>query len=265
MALLDQLAFDPARDTLWLVGDLVNRGPSSLEVLRFVKTLGDRAVTVLGNHDLNLLAIAAGQRNKRKRDTVDDVLGAPDRAELLSWLHHRPLVHHDARLGYTLVHAGLPPQWTIADAIGYAGEVQTVLRGPDYESFLGAMYGDKPDLWHEELTGAERLRFITNCLTRIRYCKPDGRLHMDETGAPGSQAAEAVPWFEVPGRASTGHAIVFGHWATLQTEERLNPKHRVYHLDTGCVWGGRLTALRLDDERYFSLPCHKQHALRASV
>lgn len=262
MALLEQVEFDSAHDTLWLVGDLVNRGPKSLEVLRFVKGLGDRAVAVLGNHDLNLLAIDAGKRRQRKRDTVDDVLDAPDRIELLSWLRHLPLVHHDARLGYTLVHAGLPPQWTIEAATKHAGEVQTVLRGPDYRSFLGNMYGNKPDMWSKELTGAERLRFITNSLTRIRYCTAGGRLNMAETGAPGSQPAGDLPWFEIPERASVARAIIFGHWATLQTEQRLNSKHGVYHLDTGCVWGGKLTALRLDDQRYFAFPSLNQYALR---
>lgn len=262
MALLESVRFDSNEDTLWFVGDLVNRGPQSLAVLRFVKALGERAVTVLGNHDLNLLAIDAGKRRERGRDTVREVLEAPDRDELLTWLRQLPLFHHDQALGYTLVHAGLPPQWTIDAASAYAVEVETALTGPDYQCFLGAMYGNQPDQWREGLTGLERLRFITNCLTRIRYCTLRGHLSMEHAGAPGTQPDEWMPWFEVPERASAGHKIVFGHWATLQTAHTLDPKHGVYHLDTGCVWGGALTALRLDDGCYVSLPCRKPHALR---
>lgn len=254
--LLDQVAFDPHRDRLWLVGDLVNRGPASLDVLRFVRALGESAVTVLGNHDLNLLAVAAGSRALRRKDTLKQVLDAPDRDELLDWLRHRPVLHTDAELGFTMVHAGLPPQWSVADAAKRAAELEAVLRGSRYKDFLANMYGDEPVRWKGKLKGWSRLRFITNCLTRLRYCDSEGRLSMTDKGPPGSQSKGMMPWFQVPDRRSRGERIVFGHWATLQTQKPLWPLHYVYHLDSGCVWGGCLTALRLDDLSYFREACN---------
>lgn len=253
--LLDQIAFDPSRDRLWLVGDLVNRGPHSLDALRFVKGMGESAVTVLGNHDLNLLAVAAGSRELRRKDTLRQILDAPDRDELLDWLRHRPLLHRDPALGFTMVHAGLPPQWSVDDAVERARELEAVMQGPRCKSFLANMYGDEPVRWKEKLKGWNRLRFITNCFTRLRYCDADGRLSMSDKGPPGSQSKGMMPWFEVPGRRSRGEKIVFGHWATLQTQKPLWPFHHAYHLDSGCVWGGYLTALRLDDVRYFRVDC----------
>ncbi|MDE2088418.1 MAG: symmetrical bis(5'-nucleosyl)-tetraphosphatase [Gammaproteobacteria bacterium] len=250
-ALLARIEFDPGRDRLWLVGDLVNRGPHSLRVLRFVKDLGERAVTVLGNHDLHLLATAYGCRPRRPKDTFNDVLEANDREELLDWLRRRPLLHHDAESGYTLIHAGLPPQWDLAQAQACAREVESSLRGPDCRALLENMYGDGPERWSDALTGWERLRFSINCFARLRYCDNQGRLNLEETGPPGSQPAPYRPWFAVPGRASADLNIVFGHWATLGPRVEKG----VFPLDTGCVWGGALTALRLDDRRWFSLPC----------
>ena len=240
--LLDTLHFDPGTDTLWFTGDLVNRGPLSLATLRFVKGLGEHAVTVLGNHDLHLLAVAHGHLRYHRKDNFHDVLEAPDRDELLNWLRHQPMLHHDDQLGYTMIHAGLPPQWDLAKAQACARELENVLQGQDYIAFLGQMYGNEPDQWSEALTDWDRLRFITNCFTRLRYCDDKGRLELEEKGAPGSQPAPYRPWFTVPGRASAALKLVFGHWSTLGSCNETN----VYPLDTGCLWGGQLTALRLD-------------------
>jgi bis(5'-nucleosyl)-tetraphosphatase (symmetrical) len=251
--LLAHIRFDARRDFLWLTGDLVNRGPGSLPCLRFVRELGERAVTVLGNHDLSLLATAAGFRALRADDTLNEILEAPDREELLHWLRHRPLLHTDHALGYTLVHAGLPPQWSIDDAAAYAGEVQAVLQSERHLELLANMYGNRPDCWSDTLEGFERWRFIINCFTRLRFCSPAGRLDLTVKGGPGSQPAGLLPWFQAPERRSRESRIVFGHWSTLGCVREQN----VYSLDTGCVWGGRLTAMRLDadDPEYFSVEC----------
>lgn len=253
--LLRQLRFQRGRDQLWCVGDLVNRGPRSLEVLRFVSSLGDDARIVLGNHELNLMAIAAGLRQLRPQDTVQDILGAPDGDDLIEWLAAQPLLVREPGVPYTMVHAGLAPQWDVADAAMLAGEVQAALRGNERRDFLANMYGNEPDRWVDALDGWQRLRFITNALTRIRYVDSDGRLNLTENGPPGSQPDSLAPWYESNKRRSYGEPIIFGHWASLQIEKKLDPVHRVYHLDTGCVWGRELTALRLDDERYFHVPC----------
>lgn len=241
--LLDLLNFDPVADTLWLVGDLVNRGPQSVEVLRLVRSLGQRAVTVLGNHDLTLLAVAAGQVKPKRKDTFHSVLDAPDGAALLDWLRHCPLLHHDAELGFTLVHAGLPPQWDLALAQGCAAEVEATLRGPHYAEFLGNMFGGEPRRWQEDLAGDDRLRFTVNALTRMRFCAADGALSFSEKGPPGSQKPGLLPWFLVPRRRNADLCIVFGHWAALGYYRAPG----LYALDSGCVWGNRLTAVRLDE------------------
>ena len=240
-ALLDVTGFSDA-DTLWLTGDLVNRGPKSLEVLRFVRDLGPRAITVLGNHDLHLLAYAEGYSKLHPDDTMQQVTAAPDGEELLWWLRHCPLLHHDEQLGFTMIHAGLPPQWDLATARACAGEVEIVLRGDGYRDYLANMYGNQPQCWSLQLEGWARLRFITNCLTRLRYCHSDGRLALKHKTALGTQPDDVVPWFDVAGRRSRGHHIVFGHWSTLETGSRED----VHALDGGCVWGGSLTAVRLD-------------------
>ena len=242
--LLDRLRFDPASDRLWFCGDLVNRGPDSLDALRFVRGLGETALTVLGNHDLHLLALAWDPaRSPRGKDTLHGVLAAPDREELLEWLRRRPLLHHDATLGWTLVHAGLPPQWGLAEAQAAAAELQGVLGGPGFGGFLGRMYGDGPDRWSPGLQGAGRLRFIVNAFTRMRYCRADGSLDLEEKGPPERAPPGLVPWFRLPGRRSRSLKLVFGHWSSLGYVAESG----VWGLDTGCVWGGRLTALRLDD------------------
>jgi bis(5'-nucleosyl)-tetraphosphatase (symmetrical) len=240
--LLEALRFDPAADRLWFTGDLVNRGPKSLETLRFVRSLGSAAVTVLGNHDLHLLAVAQGDSRAKRRDTFGDVLGAPDRDELLAWLRRQPLLHGEG--GFYLIHAGLPPQWTIEEAARHAAEVEACLSGEGAEEFFQRMYGDLPDLWTGSLDYWDRLRFATNCLTRMRYCGRDGRIDLKHKGAPGSQPASLPPWFAAPGRRSAGAKIVFGHWSTLG----FHVENGAYCLDTGCLWGGELTALRLDGD-----------------
>lgn len=241
---LDAVGFDPAQDLLWSVGDLVNRGPDSLSVLRFIHRLGDRAVCVLGNHDLHLLALAASHPKRKDAHSLQAVLEAPDREELLTWLRHRPLLHQDPHLGFVMIHAGLPPQWDLATAAACAIEVEAVLRGPDHVDFFTQMYGNQPACWDPSLSGMARWRFTTNCLTRLRFCEPDGSLSLKEKGPPGSQASGRVPWFEHPARRSREQRIVFGHWSTLGYQAREN----VWAIDTGCLWGGALTLLRIDTD-----------------
>ncbi|MDZ7750510.1 MAG: symmetrical bis(5'-nucleosyl)-tetraphosphatase [Gammaproteobacteria bacterium] len=254
LALLEAIRFDTAGDRLWFTGDLVNRGPHSLEVLRLVRDLGDAAVTVLGNHDLHLLAVAARPEHKpKKKDTLDAILQAPDRDELLDWLRHRPLIHRGH--GYTLVHAGLVPQWNVADAERLAAELHEVLRGTGHGEFLAHMYGDGPSRWNEDLTGWDRLRCITNVFTRLRYCDTHGRMDLAEKRPPTDVPPPLMPWYAVPGRASAGEPIIFGHWSTLALAPLPDPALRVHPLDMGCLWGGRLTALRLEDGRRFDFHC----------
>jgi bis(5'-nucleosyl)-tetraphosphatase (symmetrical) len=251
-ALLELIRFDPAADRLWFAGDLVNRGPASLETLRFVRDLGPNAVTVLGNHDIHLLALTHDIPLDKDDHTMDAILTAPDGPELVDWLSHRPLLHHDEALGYTLIHAGLPPQWDLHLARQCAHEVETVLRGSQRPEFLEEMYGNKPDRWSEKLKGWDRLRFIVNCFTRLRFCDNKGRLNLKIKGPPGTQPKGYYPWFELPHRASRNLRIIFGHWSALG--ERDDPG--VFPIDSACLWGGRLTALRIDTgpER-ISLPC----------
>lgn len=246
--LVDKLPFDPSRDELWFVGDLVNRGPDSLGVLRFVRELGPAARSLLGNHDLHLLALALGNAVPVADDDLAPILAAADGAELVDWLRHQPLAHHDPDLNTLMVHAGVIPGWTGADTLARAREVEAVLQSDDCGAFLTAMYGSRPDRWSEALAGQDRLRFIINCLTRIRFVRADESLDFDQKGPPGSQPPGLIPWFEIPGRASADSRIVFGHWSTLGFLQRPN----LIGLDTGVVWGGKLTAVRLDepDEPY---------------
>lgn len=250
--LLDRIAFDPARDRLWFCGDLVNRGPASLATLRFVRGLGDAAVTVLGNHDLHLLATAwADNRPRKKRDTFDDILVAPDRMELLEWLRRRPLLHHDPEVGFTMVHAGIPPQWDLQDARVAARELEAALGGDGFIGVLRQMYGDRPDRWSPTLEGIDRLRFTVNAFTRMRYLRPDGSLEFDNKGPVNPADETLTPWFCFPGRRSAGQPIVFGHWSTLGEVAHQG----AFSLDTGCVWGGQLTALQLNDRTRHSVAC----------
>jgi bis(5'-nucleosyl)-tetraphosphatase (symmetrical) len=248
-ALLSAFEFDAGRDRLWFVGDLVNRGPASLEVLRFVKGLGDRAIAVLGNHDLHLLCLSEGFARRRSDDTLDAVLAAPDRAGLLEWLRARPMLHAEGE--YILVHAGLLPQWDQTRARALAGEVESALRGPGYAEFLARLYGSDPDSWDEGLAGPDRTRVIVNAMTRMRFCTDAGVMDFRAKGGIGAAPPGYRAWFDVPGRRSSECTIVCGHWSALG----LRIDSRLLALDTGCVWGGSLSAVRLDDRRVFQVKC----------
>lgn len=254
LQLLEHIRFDKTRDKLWFTGDLVNRGPNSLEVLRFVKGLGESAITVLGNHDLHLIA-ASVHAQIRPKDTFQDVLAARDAYPLLQWLRGRPLAHAEGK--WLLVHAGVAAQWTVEETLACSKEIQEALQWPEIDVFLREkMYGDLPDRWSPSLKGFERLRFIINCFTRMRFCTAIGRTDFKHKGAP-SQAPELVPWFGVPGRRTAETMTLFGHWSLLGRVWW--PEHNVYGLDTGCVWGKSLTALRLDDRKLFSVPARQSY------
>src|SRR5450631_1103922 len=241
-ALLRALYFSPDRDRLWFVGDLVNRGPESLGALRRIRALGDAATVTLGNHDLHLLAVALGHARLRSDDTLDDILHAPDRERLLEWLITRPLLHEDPALNVGVLHAGLAPQWNMATARRCAREFETALRHAP-ERVFQQMYGDQPDRWEDSLAGAERLRFIVNCFTRLRYVDRQGRLALRAKGSPRKAQSHAlIPWFDAADARWHGPRLIFGHWSTLG----FFSNSQVTSLDTGCVWGGSLTALRLD-------------------
>ncbi len=237
--LLDAVRFNPAEDKLWLVGDLVNRGPHSLETLRFVKGLGEAAVSVLGNHDLHLIATVVSLGKTGKKDTLGPILRATDCDELVDWLRRQHLFYHDDH--YCMVHAGLPPQWNFEMTLSMAGEVEQAIAGDDYQRFFRSMYGNKPVLWQDDLSKTEKLRFAVNCFTRLRYCTTGGELDFHYKGPPGSQPPHLLPWFSVPGRKNRSMRIIFGHWSTLGYYDKDN----VYAIDTGCLWGGQLTALKL--------------------
>jgi bis(5'-nucleosyl)-tetraphosphatase (symmetrical) len=249
--LLAEIGFSPSRDRLHVLGDLVNRGPQSLETLRRLRSFGDAAVCLLGNHDLHLLAVAYGGRKLQRSDTLADVLDAPDRDAWIDWLRKRPLALHAH--GWLLVHAGVLPQWDAATALQRAQEVETVLRGADVGEFLHVMYGNEPVQWAPDLAGAERLRLIVNVLTRIRFCTADGTLDLATKEGAGAAPPGYFPWFDVPGRRSAGTPVAFGHWSTLGLVNRPD----LLALDTGCVWGGQLTAVRIDGEHreVIQVPC----------
>lgn len=250
LRLLDAIKFDEQTDRLWFVGDLVNRGPKSLETLRLVKSLAHCAITVLGNHDLHLLATAFRQRQPRKKDTLSAVLDAPDSDELLHWLRHRPLFHYNDE--FCLLHAGLPPQWDFAKTKKMALKAENILQGAEYLSFFKVMYGNKPHKWSSDLKSMDKIRFIINCFTRIRYCESNGYLDFKHNGEPGSQPSHLIPWFKVPKRKSADMNIIFGHWSTLGFYHG----HHCYAIDTGCLWGGQLTALKLEKEvQRISIDC----------
>lgn len=261
-ALLEKIRFDAAQDRLWFTGDLVNRGPDSVGVLRFVRGLGDAAITVLGNHDLHLLAIASGQAKPKHRDTLDNVLAANDRDDLLGWLRTRPLMHRDTAFGCTMVHAGLIPQWTLDEAQSLANEVEQKLRSDSYEEFFRYMYGNQPRRWQPSLVGQDRLRFITNVFTRIRYCDDAGNLDLTEKRTPTEVSPPIKPWFEFSDRKSANETVLFGHWSTLGFTKTDN----VVCLDSGCLWGGKLTAIRLDhpDLPAYQIDCTQQKPFGAA-
>jgi bis(5'-nucleosyl)-tetraphosphatase (symmetrical) len=252
--LMSRLHFCADRDQIYFVGDLVNRGPASLEVLRFVRSLDENAITVLGNHDLHLLAIAHGVRRNRKTDTLDDVLSAPDRDKLLEWLITRPLAHVDAHGDNEtdlLVHAGLVPQWTVDMTVRLAREVESALRDSPARVF-DHMYGDEPDRWRDDLADRDRLRFTINVLTRLRVCTADGRVDLKWKGKPPQPNSSYQPWFDIGARKSRDARVIFGHWSALGFVQRSG----VVGLDSGCVWGGALTAIDLDSDRPpVTVPC----------
>lgn len=253
--LLGEIGFSPSRDRLWFVGDLVNRGPDSLEVLRFVHDLGDVAITVLGNHDLHLLVAAAGQAKLHRGDTLDEILSAPDRLELLDWLRARPLLHVEGE--YAMVHAGLLPQWSIDRSLDLAGEAEQALRGKSHVEFYRHMYGNRPDRWDDGLAGWDRLRVIVNAMTRLRICTPEGVMEFSHKGELADIPHGYLPWFDVPGRRNATHTVLCGHWSALSL--RIEP--RLLALDTGCLWGRALTAVRLEDRKLFRVSCQGPEAL----
>ncbi|MFG6449427.1 symmetrical bis(5'-nucleosyl)-tetraphosphatase [Roseateles sp. BYS180W] len=241
MRLLQVLDYSPSRDRLYFLGDLVNRGPQSLGTLRWLTAQGSSAHCILGNHDLHLLATSCGARRSGKSDTLDDILNAPDRETLLHWLRHQPLARHAH--GWLLVHAGVLPQWDTAQTLALADEVNQQLRGPHWQDFMHAMYGDQPDQWSDTLQGHARLRCIVNALTRLRFCNPEGRMDL-HTKDSAAQAPEGMqPWFQIPTRRSASERIAFGHWSTLG----LLQQPTLLGLDSGCIWGGQLSAAQLDD------------------
>jgi bis(5'-nucleosyl)-tetraphosphatase (symmetrical) len=249
LRLLDEVKFDPKADRLWLAGDLVNRGPDSLAVLRFLKNLGDAAISVLGNHDFHLLALAEGFGRVHKGDTLDAVLAAPDRDELLHWLRRQKLAWREGNL--LMVHAGVLPGWSLDDTMRHAAEAEAALQGPHYRDFFAQMYGNAPVAWDDSLHGVERLRVIVNAFTRLRYCSAAGEMEFHHKGAPGTQPDGWLPWFEVPGRKSAEATFIIGHWSTLGLVNRQD----LIALDTGCLWGVRLTAVRLEDRQVFAVQC----------
>ena len=249
LQLLDQIGFNQD-DRLWLTGDLVNRGPRSLETLRFVHSLGEQAVTVLGNHDLHLLALAAGV-DRKTHPTLEPILQAPDREELLDWLRHQPLLHDDKALGHVMTHAGIPHIWSLKQARALSAELEQVLQGPDCYAFLHQMYGDQPDCWQDDLSGMDRWRAITNYFTRMRFITESGRLEFKGNGAPETAPEGFAPWYRQPRLVPLKRIQLFGHWAALG----FHREHQVVALDSGCVWGNTLTAYRLEDACVFTQAC----------
>jgi bis(5'-nucleosyl)-tetraphosphatase (symmetrical) len=249
--LLRVIQFDPAQDTLWFTGDLVNRGPRSLETLRYIKSLGNQQKVVLGNHDLHLLAVALETRPARRGDTFDEILHAPDRHELIDWLRHQSLCHVSED-GFVMVHAGLAPSWTIEKAHALSREVETMLQGDRCLELLNNMYGNEPDYWNDDLQGIPRLRCIINYMTRLRFCYADGRIDLAYKGDISNKPAKLIPWFQAPHRVNAKQKIIFGHWAALGGQTDMP---NLYPLDTGCVWGNCLTAFRLEDEKRFNVKC----------
>lgn len=255
MDLLNEINFDERNDQLWFAGDLINRGPKSLQCLEFVFDRKDNVNTVLGNHDLHLLAIYEHVRQPHSSDTFDEILRSNNIKELVTWYRKQPFILHSEEFDYFLVHAGIPPQWSMSRSLDLANEVSQVLQTDQYFEFIQVMYGNKPDSWNEGLSGFDRVRYIINCFTRIRYCDQQGKLNLKENAEPGKQTAELVPWYAYPGRISKGQKILFGHWSTVTLgSEQDFRKFNAYPLDTGCLWGGTLTAMRLEDAHWFSVP-----------
>jgi len=253
LELLEAIGFDPRHDRLWLTGDLVNRGEDSIGMLRWCMAHDASVVAILGNHDLHLLAVAEGFVPTHKKDTLDEILQAPDRKKVLAWLRRRPMVHREG--AWLMVHAGLLPQWTAEQAVELGRELEATLRGKGYRRFLKDMYGNEPRHWADALEGQDRLRLIANAMTRTRFLNPDGGLEFLHKGVPGQAPEGLIPWFDFPRRASRDVRILIGHWSTLG----LFVRDDLVALDTGCLWGGQMTAFRLEDERLFQVGCHARH------
>lgn len=260
--LLDRLGFDPARDVLWLVGDLVNRGPHSLEVLRFVRSLGPAARAVLGNHDLHLLAIRYGGHRPNRGDTFGELLAAPDCDELCDWLRRQPFVISDTDLGYVMAHAGIPHIWSRKQAEALAGEVEAVLRGDGHAEYFTALYGNRPDCWDERLQGMDRWRIITNYFTRMRLVDRKGCLDFAYKGPVAHAPKGWSPWYDLRARKPLKETVLFGHWASLEGH---TGRVGIVALDTGCVWGRTLTAMNLDDGSLVSVPSRSRARLGAQA
>ena len=256
-ALLEQIDFSAEKDTLWLTGDLVARGPDSLAVLRYVRSLGESVRLVLGNHDLHLLAIYAGVSRNKPKDKLTPLLEAEDADSLINWLRRQPLLQVDEEKKLVMAHAGITPQWTLETAQQCAHDAESLLASDSYPLFLDAMYGDLPNNWSPNLTGLARLRFITNALTRMRYCFPNGQLDMYAKEPPDSVAAPLKPWFAIPGKLPEAYSVAFGHWASLEGK---GTPPGIYALDTGCCWGGVMTCLRWEDKAWFTQPSLKPKA-----
>lgn len=254
LCLMKRVKFDRRQDQLWFAGDLVNRGPQSLEVLQLARSLGDRAKIVLGNHDLHFLAVATGIRRPRGKDTLDAILQSPELDSLVDWLRYKPLFYTDAGLGYSMVHAGVPPGWSVAKTQVRAHEVEQMLQSSRYLDFLDAMYGNEPLCWSKHLRGMARLRIVTNYLTRMRFCTADGTLDLVDKTHKESIRQGFLPWFRHPNPHFQNHKLIFGHWAALDGQME---KKNIFPLDTGCAWGGRLTMMRLEDGKFFRCKCRK--------
>lgn len=258
LALLEKIHFNPTEDRLWIAGDMINRGPESLETLQFLYKIKNSVTAVLGNHDLHFLAMAYHHKKPGKYDTLNKLLHSKDCDELVAWLRQCKLVHHDSNLNYTMVHAGIPPIWTIEDAVAYSKEVEKLLQGNKISGFLSHMYGNQPDCWRASLTGHERARLITNYLTRMRYCRADGTLDLENKSSPAEGTEQEsngfLPWYSHDNHKCQDDNILFGHWASLEGK---TSAVNVVALDTGCVWGGRLTGFGIEDKRLFSANCQK--------
>lgn len=257
--LLEKISFNPKKDQLWFVGDLVNRGPDSLKTLRWVKSQKNSAIVVLGNHDLHLLAAYAGVKQLKESSSLQQVLKAKDVEELIDWLRCRPLMHYDADLNIAMVHAGILPQWKIRDAQQYAVEVETMLCSEKCLEFLKQMYGDEPNVWQDSLESWDRLRIITNAFTRLRYCDENGVIDLNYKGPPGTQADNLKPWFKITKRKNKDTTVIFGHWSTLGHYSLDN----VIAIDTGCLWGGALTAVRIDnrENKKYQVKCEAKREI----
>lgn len=250
--LLEKLKFSPDEDTLWLTGDLVNRGPESVQTLNFVRGLGQKAITVLGNHDLALLALSVGAIQARSKDTFTEVLEADNADDLILWLRNLPMIVKDDSLGFVMAHAGIYPLWTIDQAIKYGEELSQTLRSEQFTDYMHHMFGQEPSTWDEALTGWDRLRFITNAFTRMRYCTIHGSLDFKSKNNPKKNTTQTIPWFMYPNPQFGDQKIIFGHWAALEGN---CPKPNIFALDTGCVWGRCLTALCLETKQRFHIDC----------